>query len=81
VIVIEKVPQPSVELRSFPCKAQRIMRMSRVVSDLARAESFYRDGLGFRTVTRGQIDAEMLTAFELGDASAQEVVLRLGDES
>src|ERR1700691_5473281 len=56
------------------------MLMSRVVSDLARAESLYRDGLGFRTVTRGQIDTEMLTAFELGDARAEEVVLRLGDE-
>ena len=78
--VIKKDLQPSTELRNCPCKAQRIVRMSRVVSDMARAESFYRDGLGFHTVTRGPIDAEMLMAFELEDASAQEVVLRLGDE-
>jgi catechol 2,3-dioxygenase-like lactoylglutathione lyase family enzyme len=80
VTVIEKFAQPPDELPRSPCKAQRILRISRVVADLARAESFYCDGLGFRSAARGRIDAEMLAAFELDDASAEEVVLQLGDE-
>ncbi len=62
-------------------KAQRIMRISRVVSDLARAEAFYRDGLGFRTVARGRCDAAQLFALGLDDAEAEEVVMRLGADT
>ncbi|MGA8551928.1 MAG: VOC family protein, partial [Stellaceae bacterium] len=59
-------------------QAQRILRISRVVSDLGRAEAFYRDGLGFRAVARGRPSTAALAALGLGDADADEVVMRLG---
>ena len=34
--------------------AQRILRISRVVSDLDRAETFYADALGFRRLGGGR---------------------------
>ncbi len=51
----------------------RILRISRVVADLARAEAFLRDGLGFHTVSHGPADG----AF----GAADEMVMRLGDET
>jgi catechol 2,3-dioxygenase-like lactoylglutathione lyase family enzyme len=63
-----------------PRKAQHIVRISRVVSDLNRAESFYRDMLGFRAVAAGALDAGTLRAFDLGEVGAEEVVMRLGAE-
>lgn len=57
--------------------AQRILRISRVVSDLGRAEAFYRDGLGFRTVGRGRSGKSELAALGLEDIDAEEVVMRL----
>jgi catechol 2,3-dioxygenase-like lactoylglutathione lyase family enzyme len=62
-------------------KARRILRVSRVVSDLGRAEAFYRDGLGFRTVARGWSDKATLAALSPGDVEAEEVVMRLGCET
>src|SRR6185437_4948508 len=59
-------------------RAQRILRISRVVSDLDRAEAFYRDGLEFRAVARGRSGKAELAALGLGDAGAEEVVMRLG---
>lgn len=59
-------------------RAQRILWISRVVSDLGRAEAFYRDGLGFRAVARGRSGKATLAALGLGDADAEEVVMRLG---
>lgn len=61
-------------------RAARIVRISRVVSDLDRAESFYRDALGFRTVARGQPDAAALAALGLGGADASETLMRLGGD-
>ena len=58
-------------------RAQRVLRVSRVVSDLGRAEAFYRDGLGFRSVERGRSDK---AALGLADAAAEEVVMRLGTQ-
>ena len=48
--------------RRIAFQAQRILRISRVVSDLDRAEAFYRDALGFRTVSRGRADRASLAA-------------------
>jgi catechol 2,3-dioxygenase-like lactoylglutathione lyase family enzyme len=59
-------------------QAERILRISRVVSDLGRAEAFYREGLGFRATTRGRCDAATLAALGLGNDDAEEVVMRLG---
>lgn len=56
--------------------AERILRISRVVSDLDRAEAFYREGLGLSTVARGRSDTAALAALGRGDA--EEVVMRLG---
>jgi catechol 2,3-dioxygenase-like lactoylglutathione lyase family enzyme len=60
-------------------EAQRIVRISRVVSDLNRAEAFYGAALGFRSVSRAPVDEVVLRA--LGAAgTASEVVMRLGNE-
>ncbi len=61
-------------------RAQRILRISRVVSDLGRAEAFYRDGLGFQAIARGRPGKAALAALGLGDADAEEVVMRLGTQ-
>ena len=39
-----------------PLHSQRILRISRVVADLDRAEVFYADALGFRRLSRGPLD-------------------------
>jgi catechol 2,3-dioxygenase-like lactoylglutathione lyase family enzyme len=70
----ETAPRPP------PFTAQRILRISRVVANLERAESFYRRALGFHTVAKGVVGAAALTAFDLPDAIAEEVVMRLGAE-
>jgi catechol 2,3-dioxygenase-like lactoylglutathione lyase family enzyme len=59
-------------------QAECILRVSRVVSDLDRAEAFYRDGLGFRVIARGRSDHATLAALGVGDIGAVEVVMRLG---
>jgi catechol 2,3-dioxygenase-like lactoylglutathione lyase family enzyme len=59
-------------------QAECILRVSRVVSDLDRAEAFYRDGLQFHTMTRGRSDMATLAALGCADANAEEVVMRLG---
>ena len=58
----------------------RIVRISRVGADLDRAVAFYRDGLGFRIASRGPLDPAASTLLGLPGATAQEAVLRLGDE-
>jgi catechol 2,3-dioxygenase-like lactoylglutathione lyase family enzyme len=59
-------------------QAERILRVSRVVSDLDRAEAFYRDGLGFRVIARGRSNQGTLAALGVGNIGAVEVVMRLG---
>jgi catechol 2,3-dioxygenase-like lactoylglutathione lyase family enzyme len=54
-------------------RAERILRFSRVVADLARAEGFYRAALGFSTISQGPAQVAML-----GAGDADEVVMRLG---
>jgi catechol 2,3-dioxygenase-like lactoylglutathione lyase family enzyme len=59
-------------------QAECILRISRVVSDLDRAEAFYRDGLGFSVIARGRSNQATLAVLGVGDISAVEVVMRLG---
>ena len=67
------------ESRNVWVQAQSILSISRVVSDLDRAEAFYRSVLGFQNVSRGRADTEVLRA--LGSKSdASELKLRLGEE-
>jgi catechol 2,3-dioxygenase-like lactoylglutathione lyase family enzyme len=39
-------------------QTQRLLRISRVVADLDRAETFYAHALGFRRLSRGALHAE-----------------------
>jgi catechol 2,3-dioxygenase-like lactoylglutathione lyase family enzyme len=59
-------------------QAERILRVSRVISDLDRAEAFYRDVLRFHAIARGRSDRATLAALGCADADAEEVVMRLG---
>jgi catechol 2,3-dioxygenase-like lactoylglutathione lyase family enzyme len=61
-------------------EAQCILRAARVVSDLHRAESFYRDGLGFSAQIRGAVDARILEALGVDPPAGHEVVMSLGEE-
>jgi catechol 2,3-dioxygenase-like lactoylglutathione lyase family enzyme len=60
--------------------AERILRVSRVVADLDRAEAFYRDVLGFSTIARGPVGRATLAALGKSSADAEEVAMRLGAE-
>ncbi len=60
--------------------SRRIVRISRVVADLDRAEAFYRDGLGFRRVARGPGETALPSLLGLPGATTEEAVLRLGAE-
>ena len=62
-------PVPAVSSR-HRLQARRIVRISRVVADLERSEAFYRDALGFITISRGSA-TPVLT-------DAQETLMRLG---
>jgi catechol 2,3-dioxygenase-like lactoylglutathione lyase family enzyme len=58
--------------------AERILRISRAVADLRRAETFYRDGLGFRATPRRHSDRATLAALGIGGGDPNEIVMRLG---
>jgi catechol 2,3-dioxygenase-like lactoylglutathione lyase family enzyme len=60
--------------------AESIVSISRVVSNLGRAESFYRSALGFRSVSGGPVDAEVLKVLGVGDGRANELRMRIGEE-
>ena len=60
--------------------AQRLLRISRVVANLDRAEAFYRDALGFRGIGRAPLGADVLTALGMSDFTADQAVMRLGHE-
>jgi catechol 2,3-dioxygenase-like lactoylglutathione lyase family enzyme len=62
----------------FAIVTGRILQISRVVADLARAEAFYRDAIGFRTTGRAAVAAAALTALGAAGATAEAVVMRLG---
>ena len=66
--------------RRAPAGAARVARVSRMVADLDRAEAFYRDALGFRTVRRGPSDPAALAALDLPGTAAEEAVMRLGGD-
>lgn len=61
-------------------RAARVLRVNRVVSDLDRAESFYRDALGFQTIARGKPDAAILAALGIDHDAAVEARMRLGGD-
>ncbi len=67
------------EPRNVWVQAQSVVGISRVVSDLGRAESFYRSVLGFNGISRAAADPEALRALGLG-GDAGELRLRLGEE-
>lgn len=67
------------EPRNVWVQAQSVVRISRVVSDLSRAESFYRSALGFNALSRAPPDPEVLQAVGL-EGDAGELRLRLGEE-
>ena len=60
--------------------ALRVLRISRVVADLDRAEAFYRDGLGFERVERGPGDPALAGLLGIAGASSEQAVMRLGTE-
>ncbi len=60
--------------------ATRIVRISRVVTNLSRSVAFYRDGLGFQVVSRGPGDPALPALLGLAGAAIEEAVLRLGAE-
>jgi catechol 2,3-dioxygenase-like lactoylglutathione lyase family enzyme len=55
-----------------------IVRISRVVADLDRAEEFYRRALAFRPIAREPVDATIVAALGIGRAA--QVVARLGGQ-
>ena len=55
-----------------------IVRVSRVVGDLARTERFYHRALGFRTIADGAIDTPTHAALGAGDAS--QIVMQCGEQ-
>jgi catechol 2,3-dioxygenase-like lactoylglutathione lyase family enzyme len=63
-----------------PAKAQRILRINRVVGDLDRAAGFYQQALGFRAMAPRPMDGFTLTALGARDDAADAVTLRLGGE-
>jgi catechol 2,3-dioxygenase-like lactoylglutathione lyase family enzyme len=66
-------------LRNVWVQAQSVVSISRVVSDLTRAESFYRSVLRFGSISRGRTDSEVLRALG-SEGEAVELRLRLGEE-
>lgn len=67
-----------------PSQAAQVVRVDRIVmtvSDLARTEAFYRDGLGFERVSLETRDSSAIAALlGLERAKHQALVMRLGDE-
>jgi catechol 2,3-dioxygenase-like lactoylglutathione lyase family enzyme len=61
-------------------RAERVLRVSRVVSDLERAEHFYALALDFKTVARSPVETDQLWALGARYTAARQVVMRLGEE-
>ena len=68
------------EPRNLWVQSESILSVSRVVSDLGRAEPFYRSALGFRRVSGGPVDPEVLAALGVAERRANEVRMRIGEE-
>jgi catechol 2,3-dioxygenase-like lactoylglutathione lyase family enzyme len=69
-------------LASAPAQAAvlEVERICVTVSDLDRTEAFYRDGLGFRTVARREIDDPAMQHLSGVRQSAQTLTMQLGRE-
>jgi len=61
-------------------RVQHLLRISRVVSDLDRAEAFYADALGLRRLRREPLNPALLVALGMEGAAAEQSVMRLGEE-
>jgi len=61
-------------------RVQRLLRISRVVSDLHRAEIFYSDALGFRRLAQEPLAPALLATLGMEGIAAEQVVMRLGEE-
>jgi catechol 2,3-dioxygenase-like lactoylglutathione lyase family enzyme len=62
-----------------PAAVIKIERISVTVSDLSRAEKFYRDGLGFETVRHGrEDDASFARLFGVDGAGFETLTMRVG---
>ena len=61
-------------------RVQAVVRVSRVVADLGRAEAFYRDGLGFLRMSTGPCDPALSAVLGLSHVRGDQVVMRLGCE-
>jgi catechol 2,3-dioxygenase-like lactoylglutathione lyase family enzyme len=68
------------EPRNLWVQAESILSVSRVVSHLGRAESFYRSALGFRRVSGGPVNPEVLSALGVAGRLANEVRMHIGEE-
>jgi catechol 2,3-dioxygenase-like lactoylglutathione lyase family enzyme len=68
------------EPRNLWVQAESIVSISRVVSNLGRAEGFYRSALGFSTVSSGPVDPEVLKALGAAERAANEIRMRIGQE-
>jgi catechol 2,3-dioxygenase-like lactoylglutathione lyase family enzyme len=65
---------------SSQARSPRILKISRVVSDIGRSATFYERVLSFKTGSRTQIDPKILEALGIADNSAEEMPMRLGTE-
>lgn len=61
-------------------RVAQVLRVSRTVADLDRAEAFYTEALGFRRVSAGPCGAGLSALLGLPGAQANQVVMRLGTE-
>ncbi|WP_375466260.1 VOC family protein [uncultured Methylobacterium sp.] len=62
-------------------RVRAVVGIERTVSDLARTEAFYRDGLGFARIGPPEpVPPPVLQAFGLPDAAATRLTMRLGDQ-
>ena len=68
------------EPRNLWVQAESIVSINRVVSNLGRAEAFYRAALGFKAVSTGPVDPELLEALGVTERAAGEIRMRLGQE-
>ena len=65
-------------VRAWTRPRGRVLRISRVVADLDRAEAFYARGLGFQRVDAGPCEPWLAEVLGLTNAVLEQVVLRLG---
>src|SRR5579863_7437051 len=68
------------EPRNLWVQAESILAITRVVSSIGRAASFYRTALGFQKISEGPVEPELLKVLGVGGRTADQARLRLGEE-